>query len=171
MDQKPSLDFKVRIKMDYSPIHGKGIFALEDILKDEVIEICPMVPLQHRMNYHHDQTIRDYCFAQICPCEECKKHGGHFLMVLGYGQVYNHHDDNNARISFSIPNGTALINANKDIKKGEEIFISYGENYFKSRSTQDVSTKVLNRNESSTSTENKKTQMSTPLPNNVFTPL
>lgn len=123
--------------MDYSPVHGKGIFATADIPQDEVIEICPMVILRHRMNYHHDPTIREYCFTHSCPCEECKKHGGHFLMVLGYGQIYNHHDDNNASISFDLKNSLAFIKSNKEIKKGEEIFVSYGDNYFKNRKQSD----------------------------------
>lgn len=149
---KPNLNFKRKMKMDYSPIHARGIFATENIKKDELIEICPMIILQHRMNYHHDPTIRDYCFTQVCPCEECKKHGGHYLMVLGYGQVYNHHDDNNARISFDLKNSLAIVHANRDIKEQEEIFVSYGENYFKARK-QDESTKKQEL-ESSTSNEN-----------------
>jgi SET domain-containing protein len=132
-DQKPNLEFKIKAKMDYSPIHNRGMFAIEEIEKDELIEICPMVILGFRMRYHNDPKIRDYCFSQTCPCDDCKKHGGHYLMVLGYGQIYNHHDDNNARISFDLKNSLAFIHANKNIKKDEEVFVSYGENYFKSR--------------------------------------
>lgn len=151
---KPNLDFERKMKMDHSPIHGRGIFATEDIKEQELIEICPTVVLHHRMNYHNDPVIKDYCFTQVCPCEECKKHGGHYIMVLGYGQIYNHHDDNNAKISFNLKNSLALIIANKDIKKGEEIFISYGENYFKSRKQNESTTKKQEIKNSTTSSDN-----------------
>lgn len=133
MDDKPSLHFENKIKLDYSPIHGRGIFATENIDIDQIVEICPLVVLDYRMRYHHDPMIWDYCFTQVCPCEDCKKHGGHFLMVLGYGQVYNHHDNNNADIKFDVKNKLAFIKSNREIKKGEEIFVSYGPGYFKSR--------------------------------------
>ena len=132
-EQRPRLDLPRKISLGYSPIHRRGVFATDDIQVDELIERCPMVILNWRMKYHKDPMILDYCFTNTCPCEECKVHGGHFLMVLGYGQVYNHQDENSAHISFDMKEQTADVVCVKPIKKGEEIFINYGPNYFKNR--------------------------------------
>lgn len=109
------------------------MFATEDIAEGELIERCPMVPLAWRMNYHKDPVIWQYCFTQSCPCEECKKHGGHFLMVLGYGQIYNHQNQNNAEIRFNLKDSVADIICKSSVKAGGEIFVSYGDKYFKDR--------------------------------------
>jgi len=122
-----------KIRLGYSGIQGRGVFALEDIQEGELIERCPLVVLGWRMNYHKDPAIWAYCFTNSCPCEECKKHGGHFLMVLGYGQMYNHQNDNNAAISFDLKNTIADIKAKRHISAGAEVFVSYGDKYFKDR--------------------------------------
>lgn len=179
--EKPTLNFERKIKLDYSPIHNRGVFATEDIKKDEIIEICPMIILGFRMNYHHDPAIRDYCFTHTCPCDECKRHGGHFLMVLGYGQIYNHHDDNNARISFNLKESLAFIQANREIRKDEEIFVSYGDAYFKNRvRKQAESTKkeqTVNQETTPQGLEPMQLPQETPFPSsssftgNVFNPI
>lgn len=122
-----------KIRLGYSDVQGRGVFATDDIAEGELIERCPMVPLAWRMNYHKDPVIWQYCFTQSCPCEECKKHGGHFLMVLGYGQVYNHQNQNNAHISFDLKNSVANVNCVRPIRSGEEIYVNYGDKYFQNR--------------------------------------
>ena len=122
-----------KIMLGYSEVQGRGVFATDDIAEGELIERCPMVVLGWRMKYHHDPVIWQYCFTQYCPCKDCNQHGGHFLMVLGYGQVYNHQNDNNAHISFDLKNSVANVVAKRAIAKGEEIYVNYGEEYFKNR--------------------------------------
>jgi hypothetical protein len=129
----PDLNFERKIKLGYSKIHGRGVFATEDIKPGELVERAPLFILAHRMNYHKDPVIWGYMFTNTCPCDECKKHGGHFLMVSGYCQLYNHMDDNNAHISFDLKTQVAEIKSIKSIKKGEEIFINYGPKYFNNR--------------------------------------
>jgi len=143
MEEKPTLNLERKIRLDYSPIHGKGVFATEAIESGEIIERCPMKIMEFRMNYHKDPVVWSYMFTNTCPCEECKRHGGHFLMVMGYGQVYNHQEDNNASISFDLKNEIADIKSLRRIEKGEEIFVNYGPNYFKNRERIDVPKKEV----------------------------
>lgn len=131
--EKIELPQHTKIRLGYSDIQGRGVFATGDIKEGELIERCPMVPLAWRMNYHKDPVIWQYCFTQSCPCEECKKHGGHFLMVLGYGQIYNHQNQNNAEIRFNLKDSVADIICKIPIKAGDEIFVSYGDKYFQNR--------------------------------------
>lgn len=122
-----------KIKLDYSPIHFRGVFAVEDIEPDEIIERCPMVPLDFRTKYHKDAQIFNYLYTNYCPCQECANHGAKLMMVLGYGMIYNHKDTPNTVWEFDNKNLIADVVATMPIKAGEEIFVSYGENYFKNR--------------------------------------
>ena len=54
-------------------------------------------------------------------------------MVLGYGMVYNHQDIPNTKWEFKYNLEYADVVASKDIKKGQEIFVTYGTEYFKNR--------------------------------------
>lgn len=129
----PELPPPKKIRLGYSEIHFRGVFATEDIEEGELIERCPTVPLAWRMNYHKDPVVWAYMYTNSCPCDECKKHGGHFVMVMGWGQIYNHQDDNNASLNINMKDNFADVVAKKKIAKGEEIFVSYGERYFNER--------------------------------------
>jgi len=132
-EEKVKLNLPRKVELGYSELQGRGVFAIEDIPAGDIVERAPLVVMGFRMNYHKDPAIWDYMFTNTCPCEDCKKHGGHFLMVLGYCQMYNHQDDNTAEIRFDLKNQIADITAVKKIKKGDEIFINYGPNYFKNK--------------------------------------
>ena len=54
-------------------------------------------------------------------------------MVLGYGMIYNHQDTPNTIWSFNYKEKVADVIASMPIKKGEEIFVSYGESYFRNK--------------------------------------
>ena len=51
----------------------------------------------------------------------------------GFGIIYNHADNPNATYSLNLKNSIATIKATRKITKGEEIFVSYGEEWFSSR--------------------------------------
>jgi hypothetical protein len=141
MKEKLELDFKRKIKLGNSSLHGRGVFATEDIEPDEIVERCPLKIMGFRMNYHKDPVIWSHMYTHSCPCDECKRHGGHFLMIMGYAQIYNHQDDQNADIKFDLKNEIADIICVRRIEKGEEIFVNYGSSYFKNREKIDLSKK------------------------------
>lgn len=131
-----------KIKFFMSPIDGRGVVATQDISEREIIERCPMVPLMNRSRYQLEPTVWRYCYPKpLCDCSDCKNHGFLFFMVAGHGMIYNHQDDNNADIVFNFPKLYADVIAKKEIKKGEEVFVNYGEDYFKNiekKSLKDV---------------------------------
>ncbi len=129
-----------KIIVNYSGIEGIGVFATQDIKEGEVVERCPMVRLGWRSNYVHDPVIWKYLYTQPkCDCTDCKNHGFIFWMVLGYGMIYNHQDIPNTKWKFNYKQSIADVVASKDIKAGEEIFVSYGSTYFKNRNKIDSS--------------------------------
>lgn len=129
----PDLPAPQKIRLGYSDVHFRGVFATEDIEQGELIERCPIAVLAWRTNYQKDPVVWAYMYTNSCPCEECKRHGAHFVMVMGWGQIYNHQDDNNASMNINIRDNFADVVAKKKIKKGEEIFVTYGERYFNGR--------------------------------------
>lgn len=122
---------QAKVIVKKSEIHGRGIFATQDISEGEIVERCPMVPLGFRSRYHSDPQIYRYLYSQpLCDCRECALHGFFFHMVLGYGMLYNHQDDANTTWKFDYDNSFADVIANRDIKAGSEIFVDYGVKYF-----------------------------------------
>jgi SET domain-containing protein len=107
-----------RIVVKRSSRHGFGVFAEKKIKKGEKIEQCYFILTKGK-----DEALENFYFA-------AKRK---YAVFLGYGSIYNHSDDPNADYNININKRIATIKASRDIKKGEEILISYGEDWFKSR--------------------------------------
>jgi SET domain-containing protein len=116
------------------PEAGIGVFATSDIVQGEIIERCPMIELGFRSRYHADPQLSKYVYNdKTCDCMQCKIHGHHMYMVLGYGMLYNHSDEPTTNWEFNYANLIADVVAVKDISAGSEIFVSYGKKYFSKR--------------------------------------
>lgn len=102
-----------------SPTHGYGVFAGKTIKKGEKIEECYIIISRKG----GDKALEDYYF-------DAK---GKYAVFTGYGSIYNHSDDPNADYFINITKRKTTIKAARTIKKGEEIFVSYGEEWFSSR--------------------------------------
>ena len=61
-----------------------------------------------------------------------------YALALGNGSLYNHRNQPNARWHYDEDKDRIVFRAARGIKPGEEIFISYGKDYFK---TRDISMK------------------------------
>jgi SET domain-containing protein len=130
---------KIVVKMS-DPQMGLGVFATENIEAGEIVERCPMIQMTWRSKYHGDSQISKYLYSdKSCDCMQCKIHGHHMFMVLGYGMIYNHQDEPNTEWKFNWQNLVADVIALKPIKAGQEIFVHYGSSYFNSRSKVTVS--------------------------------
>jgi hypothetical protein len=132
-DDPTKLDFLPlnKIILGNSKVHGRGVFAIQGIPIGDIIERCPMIQMEYRSKYQLDPQIFNYLYAQPpCKCNECQKHGMIMHMVLGYGMMYNHQDNPNAKWKFNYSQLFADVIAVQPIKKNEEIFLSYGGYYF-----------------------------------------
>ena len=110
--------FLNKIAVKKSSRHGFGVFAEKKIRKGEIVEQCYFI-----LSNGWDDSLEDYYFA-------AKRK---YAVFLGYGSIYNHSDEPNADYNINIKKRIATIKADRDIQKGEEILISYGDNWFKSR--------------------------------------
>lgn len=116
MKRKRLIQNKVFVQK--SNMHGYGVFAGKTIRKGEKIEECYFLPTKN-----DDKAFEDYYF-------DVK---GKNAILLGFGCIYNHSDNPNADYTFNVRKSLATIKASRTIRKGDEIFLSYGDEWFSSR--------------------------------------
>lgn len=119
--------FQNKICVKKSTIHGYGVFAEKDIRKGEKIEECYFI-----LSDCEDDILIDFIFDA----------GGRSALILGYGSLYNHSENPNAEYSINRRTKITTFKASRTIKKGEEIFICYGDEWFSSR---DLNKKELSK--------------------------
>lgn len=110
--------FQNKIFVKKSKMHGYGVFAGKNYKKGEKIEECYFL-----LTRKDDKYFEDFYF-------DAK---GKNAILLGYGSIYNHMDDPNADYNINVKKKIATIKAQKSIRKGEEIFVTYGDEWFSSR--------------------------------------
>jgi len=101
--------------------YGRGVFANRNFEPGETLELAP---------YIEDDTdnfkgiIRDYIFSKNGSKERS-------VVAFGFGSMYNHSDTPNVR--WEVTDENLKIQCIKPIKKDEEVFITYGDQYWKTR--------------------------------------
>ena len=99
-----------KIGIKKSPVHGWGVFALEDIEIGDTIEECLYVPIE---TYNEGDTIIHYSFPYPRVFGQIKDSNKKIdkliqVVVLGYGSLYNH-SLNLLGIIFPIPSSGLWI--------------------------------------------------------------
>jgi hypothetical protein len=109
------------IKYSYQ-IESNGIFATKKINKGDIIEICPAL-IEKTKHLQYTDKLKDYYFEYDID---------NSLIGLGYCSMYNHSDNPNA--NWYVLNSEKIkIKAARDIDVGDEIFVSYGDDYWSTR--------------------------------------
>ncbi|MCH2021140.1 MAG: SET domain-containing protein [Saprospiraceae bacterium] len=102
-----------------SDLHGTGVFAGEDIDKESIIEICPIIFLpEEQLALIKKTVLNNYYF-------EWGKDLRSGALALGYGSIYNHSVESNAIYEVDINADTISFYTIRDIIAGEEITINY----------------------------------------------
>lgn len=131
--ENPEFPQPTKVVVRKSPVHGLGVFATADIETGELVERCPMIPLEFRSKYHKDAKLFEYLYLCSEQIAEYAQNGVTMCMVLGYGMIYNHQDKPNANWNFNWSQNYADLIAQRAIVKGDEIFTYYGQYYFNTR--------------------------------------
>ena len=98
---------------------GRGVFANRTFAEGETVEVCPTVEISEGGG-----DLADYLFEST--------NEGMFLVVLGFGMLYNHSSEPN--LDYFQENETTLaFVAQRRIGKGEELTISYGDEWWSAR--------------------------------------
>lgn len=96
---------------------GRGVFARRAIAEGDLIESCPVlvVPSDDIQQGETWTRLGDYCFDWG---------RGTMALALGYGSLYNHSYQPNARYE-DVSGHTKIFVAIRDIDPGEEITVNY----------------------------------------------
>ena len=102
---------------------GRGVFTSENLEKDTVIEISPVIVMSADDRKLLDQTLlHDYIFEWGGQQKQC-------CMALGYVAVYNHSYASNCEYEMDFASKTITIKTVHFIKAGGELFINYNGNW------------------------------------------
>lgn len=102
-----------------SKLGGRGVFTLEEVPDDSLIEICPVIALPSEdLPVIHKTKLHDYYFLWGGNDDEC-------AIALGFGSLYNHSRTPNARYWCDPDSDTIEIWSIRDIRPGEEITVNY----------------------------------------------
>ena len=113
------------VYLSESSVHGFGIFADKDYNVGDTLELCYYL-VTDDSDMNDTCVLHDYVFST--PNEEEE-----YLVPLGNAMIYNHSSEPNAEWEIHDDNNFIRFKAIKFIKKGEEIFHDYGEEYWESR--------------------------------------
>ena len=102
--------------------HGRGVIATVEIARGETIEVAPLLVLGER---DASGLLDDYTVS-------LGEDGPGVVLLLGYGSLYNHSDDPNAEYVAEADDAYTFV-ALRDIAAGEQITISYGEEWWRTR--------------------------------------
>jgi uncharacterized protein len=98
---------------------GRGVFAKNDLKKNTIIEIAPVIVLSKQDRLLIDQTLlHDYIFEWGDKRNQC-------CMALGYVPLYNHSYRSNCEYEMNYKLQTITVKTVRAIKAGEELFINY----------------------------------------------
>ena len=108
-----------------SKIHGMGVFATTDIKKGQIVEECCVLRIPWKCI--EDSVLLHYVFNG--------NDDENVSLVLGDGSIYNHSSKPNVEpVWYQEEESYVCYCALRNIKKGEELFIDYGEEYWNYRS-------------------------------------
>ncbi len=102
--------------------HGRGVIAAAEIGKDETIEVCPILELAEGET---SGLLNDYTVS-------LGDDDAGVALLLGYGSLYNHSDEPNAEYIATDDDAYSFV-ALREIGVGEQITISYGEEWWMTR--------------------------------------
>jgi hypothetical protein len=98
--------------------HRFGMYCIEDIQEDSVVEICPIIilPEEQTKEIVKGHVLYEYYF-------EWKKKS--IAIALGYGSLYNHAEKPNAVFEPDYKNQFIIFKSLRHIPAGEEIVVDY----------------------------------------------
>lgn len=106
--------------MDISEEKGRGMFALRDFKKGDVLETAPVIPVAKENVVNSGEAPDGYLLDWDGNYENEE-----YCMPLGYIMMYNHSKEPNIMLDQDYDKYTMQAIALRDIKKGEELCWDY----------------------------------------------
>ncbi len=126
-----------KIEVRRSPLHGWGVFALEDIPAESVIETAPGIKIPRELL----STCYYIVIADGMPPEDLQldQYGiwwpnDQVCIPQGWVGLYNHSDEPSSEFDHNYELDTVSVRSIRDISAGEEITVHYGQNWWSRKS-------------------------------------
>ena len=100
-----------------SPLHGFGVFTDEAFASGDPIEECPVLVIPSRQRELIDRTVFSGYYYEWGE--------GEGALALGFGSLYNHAPEPNARYERDADPQVLRVVASRVIDAGEEVLIDY----------------------------------------------
>ena len=98
---------------------GRGVFTIEKIPANILIEIAPVLVMTREERKLLDQTLlHDYIFEWGENRDQC-------CMALGWVAVYNHSYESNCEYEMDFEKQTIAVKTIREIEAGEELSVNY----------------------------------------------
>ena len=112
------------VVINASKVAGRGAFALKPIKEGDIVERCPALEVTDK---DIGGELLNYVFYGSAENRR--------LVAMGYGMLFNHSAQPNvAYYREDAPTGAELIiYALRDIRKGEEMYYNYGDDWWSTR--------------------------------------
>ncbi|GEL70696.1 MULTISPECIES: SET domain-containing protein-lysine N-methyltransferase [Myxococcus] len=110
---------------------GYGVFTDAFIKAGDLIEECHYLKLPRALS--QNPQLQDYVFLLQWAKHEVPREGEWVALVLGYGMIYNHAREPNTSYHREATRDVFCYHALRDIHPGEQLCISYGEDWWASR--------------------------------------
>lgn len=107
-----------KLEVRDSPVHGRGVFATEDIKENVVVEESHLVETEVGPGCNK-YTLDRYFWSGL-------KEGTH-LISLGLASVFNSSETPNLKFEYIVEENIYRFTTTRLIHKDEELFINYAE--------------------------------------------
>lgn len=105
---------------------GYGVYTSEFIPMGTTIEISHTIPLT--IGERDSSKILSFYDYNIDPNNTC--------IALGYGSIYNH--SKHCNVDYRYKNGKMIYTTNKNIYPHCELYVDYGQHYFKDNKIKEL---------------------------------
>ena len=117
---------------------GYGVFTDEAIPEGGILEECHYLKAPYKSL--HNSIVSDYVFNLEWGAHEEDQGPEWVALVMGFGMIYNHSQEPNVAYYRGYqkgdPKDVFTFYATRDIEAGEQLCITYGENWWKTRGQQ-----------------------------------
>jgi hypothetical protein len=108
-----------KLEVRDSPVHGRGVFAIEDIEENVVVEESHLVDSAVRIeSVVLSHMMNNYFWATT--------DGERYLISLGLASVFNQSERPNLKFEYIVDENIYRFTTNRFINRDEELFIDYG---------------------------------------------
>ena len=109
---------------------GRGVFALRQIERTEIIEISPVLLVKWS---ELPESLKHVVFNWGA----LTKGPSASVVCLGWGSMYNHGNPANVHLVAKAADSSMIFSAARQINVGEELTVNYNESYGDVHSTED----------------------------------